>query len=259
MQAFVRHGDILGELFLPDPGQTNGVGIVWCPGLPNAPTAEDMAQPLADRGFAVLKARYPGNWQSYGHFGPSTSVDGAVRGIELLSPGRAVDLTTEREIVWSLNRRTLVGNSYGGGVAVCALALSDLADRAVAFCPLLEPDRQTADPAQAEDDLTSLYSYLRRCYENIFRGLDDREWTEFLDGRSRFYPPTYIPALKNRPLFLIRGTNDAPIRPYHTKAFYERLVAQRAEKAEIIVVDGTGHGRAFRAITWDRRTRWLLS
>jgi len=259
MQAFVRHGDIFGDLFLPDPDQTNGVGIVWCPGLPNTPTADDMAHPLAERGFTVLQARYPGTWQSYGRFGPSTSVDGTLRGLDLLSQGHTVDLTSQREVTWSLNRLALVGNSYGGGVAVCALALSDLADRAVAFCPLLEPDRQNADPARAEDDLKTLYPYLKRCQENVFRGLDDREWADFLEGRSNFYPPAYIPALKTRPLFLIHGTNDETIRPYHTEAFYERLVAQGAEKTEMLVVDGIGHGRALRAKTWGQWTHWLLS
>jgi hypothetical protein len=37
MNAFVRNGDILGDLFLPEPEKANGIGIVWCPGLPNTP------------------------------------------------------------------------------------------------------------------------------------------------------------------------------------------------------------------------------
>jgi pimeloyl-ACP methyl ester carboxylesterase len=142
MHAFVRNGDILGDLFLPELDKANGIGIVWCPGLPNTPTAEDMAVPLSSAGFIVLQARYPGSWQSYGKFGPSSSIQGAIQGLELLSKGKTKDLETEKEVQWSNNRLVLVGNSYGGGVAACALALTDLAESAVLFCPLLEPADQ---------------------------------------------------------------------------------------------------------------------
>lgn len=259
MQAFVRYGDILGDLFLPEPGLSNGMGIVWCPGLPNMPTADDVAEPLARQGFAVLQARYPGSWESYGHFGPSSSLDGALLGLELLAQGRALDLAREQEITWTVDRLALVGNSYGGGVAVCALALSDLADRAVAFCPLLEPHRQNADAALAEDDLTTLYPYLKRAHANVFRGVDGREWAEFLAGKSRLFPPAYVPQLTTRPLLLVHGVDDETIRPYHTEAFYERLVGNGARETELLLVDATGHGRALRKKTWERWTQWLLS
>lgn len=259
MQTFVRHGDILGDLFLPEPGQDNGVGIVWCPGLPNTPTADDMAEPLCREGFTVLQARYPGSWQSYGQFGPSSSIDGALLGLELLARGRALDLNTNREITWDVDRLALVGNSYGGGVAVCTLALSGLADRAVAFCPLLEPHRQNADAALAEDDLTTLYPYLMRCHENVFRGLDEREWGAFLAGESRFFPPTYVPKLATRPLLLIHGGDDQVIRPYHTQAFYERLVENGSEQTQMLLIDGVGHGKALRVKTREQWTQWLTS
>lgn len=156
MYAFVRNGDILGDLFFPEPEIANGVGIVWCPGLPNTPIAEDMAVPLSSMGFIVLQARYPGSWQSYGKFGPSSSIQGAILGLELLSKERAKDLASEKDVEWSINRLVLVGNSYGGGVAACVLALTNLAESAVLFCPLLEPASQNKETTQPEDDLTTL-------------------------------------------------------------------------------------------------------
>jgi hypothetical protein len=50
-----------------------------------------------------LQARYPGSWQSYGKFGPSSSIQGAIQGLELLSKGKAKDLATEKEVQWSNN------------------------------------------------------------------------------------------------------------------------------------------------------------
>ncbi len=258
MHAFVRYGDLMGDLFIPELGKSNGMGIVWCPGLPNRPTADDLAEPLAHQGFTVLQARYPGSWQSYGRFGPSSSLDGAVLGLELMAQGSARDLVTERPITWTVDRLALVGNSYGGGVAICALALSDLADCAVVFCPLVEPHRQNADAALPEDDLRTLYPYLKRCHENVFRGLDDREWGEFLAGTSRLFPPAYVPTLLSRPLLLVHGSDDQTIRPYHTAAFYEQLVAGGADRAALILAPAVGHGRALRAKTWDQWTQWLL-
>lgn len=258
MQAFVRHGDIMGDMFLPEPERANGVGIVCCPGLPNMPIADDMAGPLTDGGFTVLQARYPGSWQSYGRFGPSSSLDGALLGLELLTRGTALDLTTEREIVWDVSRLALVGNSYGGGVAVSALALSNLADRAVAFCPLLEPHRQNADPGMAEDNLRPLYPHLKRCHENVFRGLDEREWAEFLAGKSRLFPPAYVLELASRRLLLVHGIDEVTIRPHHTEAFYNQLLASGCKHIEMLMVEAVGPGRALGANTWEAWTRWLL-
>lgn len=251
MQAFVRNGDILGDLFLAQPERSNGVGIVWCPGLPNTSVAEDMAVPLSNAGFSVLQARYPGSWQSYGKFSPSSSLEGVKLGLELLSAGKAKDLITEREIRWSINRLVLVGNSYGGGVAACALAMSDLADSAVSFCPMIDPIKQNSDPTQPEDDLTTLHPYLKRCHENVFRGLDEWEWNEYLEGKSILYPPSYIEKLRHRKLLLVHGQDDRTIRSYHTEAFFKSLKSNGATQCELLLVDGVGHGKALRSIVWD--------
>ncbi|BFH62429.1 alpha/beta hydrolase [Paenibacillus azoreducens] len=87
-----------------------------------------------------------------GKFGPSTSIEGAIKGVELLSKGIAVDLATEKEVLWSINRIVLVGSSYGGGVAACALGLTELADSAVLFCSLLETTKQNEKSTEPESN-----------------------------------------------------------------------------------------------------------
>jgi hypothetical protein len=259
MQAFVRSGDSLGDLFLPEPDKANGIGLVWCPGLPNTPIAEDMSTPLSNLGFVVLQARYPGSWQSYGQFGPSSSVQGALKGLELLSKGNAIDLSTERDVEWSINRLVLVGNSYGGGVAICALALSDIADSAISFCPMIDPTNQNEDPKQPESDLSTLYPYLKRCHENVFRGIDIHEWNAYLQGKSILYPPAYIEKLRTRKLLLVHGQDDDTIRSYHTNAFYQSLRNIGATKTELLVVEEVGHGKALRLKTKEYWTQWIAN
>jgi hypothetical protein len=61
-----------------------------------------------------------------------------------------------------------VGNSYGAGVAACAFALTDLAESAVLFCPLLEPANQNKESTQPEDDLTTLLPYLKSVMKKFF-------------------------------------------------------------------------------------------
>jgi pimeloyl-ACP methyl ester carboxylesterase len=217
--AFVRNKDILGELFLPSPETTNKIGIVWLPGLPNSPTAPEMGQPLSDLGFTVLQARYPGNWQSYGNFGPGSSVAGALMGVDLLSKESTLDLNTEKPVSWNVEHIVLIGNSYGGGIAVSALGSSNLVSAAVAFCPLLESSQQNEDPAQPEDDLSTLYPYLRRCHENVYRHLDDHEWKNYIEGRHPVDPSHFLTKIKRQPLLLIHGSEDKGIRPYHTQTF----------------------------------------
>lgn len=260
MHAFVRYGDILGDLFLPEPEKANGVGIVWCPGLPNTPTAEDMSIPLSNAGFTVLQARYPGSWQSYGKFSPSNSIQGAIRGLELLKKGKSIDLATEKEIEWSTSRLVLVGSSYGGGVAACALGMTDLAECAVLFCPLLEPAKQNEDSTQPEDDLKTLLPYLKRCHENVFREIDESEWNDFITGRSQLNPSSHMERLINRRLLLIHGKDDKTIRYYHTERFYNTLQKNSSEsKAQFLLIDNVGHGRGLRSNTWKYWTNWILS
>lgn len=264
MHAMVRNGDLVADLFLPDTAKANGIGIVWCPGLPNMPVTEDVGLPLADTGFVVLQVKYPGSWQSYGSFGPSSSIEGALQALELLASGGTTDLITERPIRWTLDRLVLAGNSYGGGVAACALASSSLADAAVLFCPLLDPANQNQDASRPEDDLSTLLPYLKRCQANVFRGIDEREWDDFLLGRSRFNPGAHLGALHGRSMLMIHGREDRTIQAYHTERYYERLLASAQppsatpSPSKLLLVDGIGHGRALRAATWKTWTEWIM-
>lgn len=257
MIAYVRHKDILGELYLPAKEKSNGIGLVWLPGLPNKPMAEDMGKPLAELGFTVLQARYPGNWQSYGDFGPATSLDGAILGLELLSSGQTINLNNQEEVSWDLKHLVLVGVSYGGGIAISALGTSNLADAAIALCPLIEPQFQNADPAQPEDELATLYPYLRRCHENVYRNLDDEEWLNYIQGNHIAIPGNYAESLKEKPLLLIHGTEDQAIRHYHTEKFYDGLKRAGSERVEMDIVEGIGHGTELRTASRDNWIQWL--
>lgn len=258
MIAYVGNSDILGELYLPEATVNNKIGIVWLPGLPNKPTTPDMGKPLSDLGFTVLQARYPGNWQSYGSFGPNTSLNGALMGIELLSKGRTLDLNTEKNIFWDVDHIILVGNSYGGGIAVSALGSSNLVSGAIAFCPLLEPRHQNTDESFPEDDLYTLYPYLKRCHENVYRNLDENEWKEYLEGRHQVDPLNFLTEIKERPLLLIHGSEDTGIRSYHTESFYYKLKENKAKRVEIFIKEGVGHGKELRTSTWNVWTKWLI-
>lgn len=257
MIAYVRNGDILGELYLPDTTLNNKIGIVWLPGLPNKPIAPEMGKPLSDLGFTVLQARYPRNWQSYGDFGPDSSVKGALMGLELLAKGNTLDLNTEKEIYWDIDHIILIGNSYGGGIAVSALGSSSLASGAIAFCPLLEPSQQNADHLVQEDDLSTLYQYLKRCHENVYRNLDENEWRDYIEGRHSVDPSRFLTKVKERPLLLIHGNEDRSIRSYHTENFYNKLKENGAKQVEILIKESVGHGKDLRISTWNNWTKWL--
>lgn len=179
-------------------------------------------------------------------------------GLDLLSKGNTLDLNTEKEISWSIDHIIFVGNSYGGGIAVSALGSSDLASGAIAFCPLLEPSRQNADQLLQEDDLSTLYPYLKRCHGNVYRNLDDNEWKEYVEGRHRVDPSNFLTEIKERPLLLVHGTEDKGIRPYHTENFYYKLKENEAKQVQMIIKQGVGHGKELRTSTWNDWTKWLI-
>lgn len=257
MIAYVQHKEILGELYIPTKESNNGIGLVWLAGLPNKPMAEDMGKPLSDLGFTVLQARYPGNWQSYGDFGPSTSLDGAILGLELLSQGQTINLNDQKEVSWNVEHLVLIGVSYGGGIAISALGSTDLADAAIALCPLIEPEYQNAEPALPEDDLATLYPYLKRCHENVYRNLDEEEWLNYIQGNHIAIPTNYLETLKEKPLLLIHGTEDQSIRHFHTQNFYETLKSSGSEKVGLHIAEGIGHGTELRTTTRDKWIHWL--
>ncbi|WP_163530169.1 alpha/beta hydrolase family protein [Halobacillus ihumii] len=255
--AYVRHKDIVGKLYIPSEEKSNHIGIVWLPGLPNKPTVEDMGQPLADLGFTVLQVRYPGSWQSYGNFGPSSSLEGALLGLELLSDGKTLNLCSQTEVVWSIKHLVLIGNSYGGGIAVSALGLSGLADAAIALCPLLEPEFQNANTSLSEDDLSILYPFLRKHHKNIFRNLSEDEWNDFIHGSHFSIPSNYLEDLKEKHLLLIHGTDDKSIRYDHTENFYNKLRAVGSRKVNLLIKDGVGHGKRLRLVTRNNWIEWI--
>ncbi|MBM7553569.1 alpha/beta hydrolase family protein [Thalassobacillus pellis] len=258
MISFVRHKEILGELYLPNAADNNHIRIVWLPGLPNQPSTEDMGKPLSEMGFTVLQVRYPGSWQSYGEFGPSSSYESAILGMELLISGHTLNLNTNEEIIWNIEHTVLIGNSYGGGIAIAALACSELADAAISFCPLIEPEMQNSVPTMPEDDLTTLYPYLKRCHENVFRHLKKEEWNAYINGRHPLTPVKFLHKLKYKNLLLIHGTSDTSIRHFHTVNFYQKLHIIGASKTTFISEPEVGHGKALRQATKNKWVNWLL-
>ncbi|WP_158290453.1 alpha/beta hydrolase family protein [Halobacillus salinus] len=255
--AFVQNQDILGDLLIPDEKINVKIGLVWLPGLPNQPLMEDMTHQLVQQGFTVLNARYPGSWQSYGKFGPSTSVEGAKLGMELLRSGKTTDLKGMQQVLWDIDKVVLIGNSYGGAVALTALATSDLSDGAVVFCPMLDPAAQNENPNEPEEDLSTMYPFLKRCHENTFRDIDPQEWEDFIIGNHSCNPVTYIDNLARKPILLLHGKEDRSIRAWHTESFFEELREAGAKNAELHLVDGIGHGRGLRTTTQDLWVKWL--
>ncbi|WP_090797162.1 hypothetical protein [Paenibacillus sp. GP183] len=57
----------------------------------------------------------------------------------------------------------------------------------------------------------------------------------------------------------VHGQEDKTIRSYHTEYFYKSLIAIGATKAELLLVDGVGHGKTLRSKTWDYWTNWIFN
>lgn len=255
--AFVQKGEIIGDLLIPDNEKSVNIGLVWLPGLPNQPLVQDMTHDLVQEGFTVLNARYPGSWESYGRFGPSSSVKGAELGLTLLKEGKATDLRSLQTMNWNVDKVVLIGNSYGGAIAMTALATSELADGAVVFCPLLDPASQNFDPDKPEEDLSTMYPFLKRCHENTFRNLDRQEWEDFVQGKHLCNPVNYITGLVDERILLLHGKEDTSIRAYHTEDFYHQLQSEGARHVELHLVEGVGHGKSLRMTMRETWTDWL--
>lgn len=259
VQAYVSNKEIFGDLYLPKDEISKKIGIVWLPGLPNQPKDVILGKTLSDRGYSILHLRYPGSWQSYGNFGPASSLSGALLGLDLLSKRKTVDLISQREVNWDIDHLILVGHSYGGGIAMCAQGITHLSDAAIVFSPLLEPHLQNQDPLKPEDDLKTLYPYLKRCHENVFRNLDFQEWDNYLNGNHVCNSYKYLENIKGYPILFVHGDDDKAILPFHTENFFNKLNFCGSKNAELFMVKGAGHDKSLPLDTIEIWTKWLAS
>ncbi|MFX1482657.1 MAG: alpha/beta hydrolase [Promethearchaeota archaeon] len=244
---FASEDQLIRGSFVAPTGDGPFPGICKFHGLPGSPDQiSGVATKLAEAGFAVLTFDFRGFRTSDGMFTLAGEIKDAKAAItHLLESELTVD-------TWS----GIYGASYGGAVAVCALAEDT---RPNALC-LRAPVYDTLWFAQSPMIRPSVEMIIETDSTQI-RGIADPDIQEEILHRmvedSRIHNPmNEIAKISPRPLLIVHGTDDIGIPLAGVKRLYELA----AEPKELVIVEGADHiltdPRAYQ-ITMDTVVEWF--
>ena len=228
---------IIYDLYLPQ--QPNGKVILYVPGLPGHPRKRDLGESFAANGFTFFEMRFQGSWESDGVFTMDNCVASLTEAYNFVQKGVGMELRRGVEKTWAHNEIILFGNSFGGGVILS----SDIKDQLT--CVLLAPvtkiknikDSVVVLPSGKDD----LYSLLTDGYANVYRGLIESDWNNFLNGKTLINPENNFENLMNKKLLFVQGDSDTTILPVDTNNFVKEL-QNRGIDAKVVSVIDAGHG-----------------
>lgn len=225
---FTSEGETIRGNFVVPKDKGPFPGICKFHGFPGGPDQiSGLATKLAQSGFAVLTFDFRGFRTSDGIFSLSGEIEDAKVAITHLLES---ELTIDS---WS----GVYGASYGGAVAVCALAN----DPRVNVLCLRAPVYDTLWFAELPMIRPSV-EYIIETDPTQVHGIDDPELLgQFLEKMivdSKVHNPMIeISKISPRPLLIVHGSDDVVIDLAGVKRLYELA----AEPKDLVIVDGADH------------------
>ena len=213
----LRHKKIIAESFYSE--KNNGIGIIFCPGIPGKSNYEDVVKKYVNDGFVFIQPKYIGSWESYGSFSVEKSRKTIIDFTNSLLKGETNTIFNESFDV-DINKIYLLGHSFGGSIALCAGAESDV-DGIIALAPVTDYKRQREE--SGGESLSWLYKFIKKGFENVYRGLEKNKWEQFCKTGGSINASDYLNKLKNKRILLMHGKKDKTVLSKQSKNFYEKL------------------------------------
>ena len=233
----LRSENIAYDLYLPK--KSNGRVILYVPGLPGHPRKRTLGTTFADRGFTFFEMRFPGSWESDGKFTMDNCVASLEEACAFIQGGAAIELRRNTKKEWAHDDMILLGSSFGGGVILSSRMKDPLIF--VLLAPVTElrnvKDSLVFLPSGTDD----LFHLLSKGYANVYRGLTEEDWSNFLDGKTLINPERNVENLKNKRMIFVQGTDDEVILSKHTYE-YVTMLKDSGIDARFISVENAGHG-----------------
>ncbi len=250
----MRGGDIIYELVEPPAGKNLQIGIIVFSGLPNQPRNEDFGDDLAAEGFYVLQPRYIGNWESYGQFTLGNCIKTVLDSETFFLKGNAKELWAQKGIHWRINTIFLLSSSFGSSVVLSALPKIK-SKNIICLCPLTNLNKHHSDSSIKEQDLSTLGGFIQRGFENAFRGFNQKEWAQFIQGNSEVNPIRHAAKVIGKNILLIHGTEDDTVNISRTEEYYQKI--KNKNKTLFKKYPGIGHGKKLRTASYDFILKWI--
>jgi len=233
----LKSKQVIYDLYLPE--KSNGKTILYVPGLPGHPRKRNLGEIFAINGFTFFEMRFPGSWESDGVFTMDNCVTGLLEAYMFIKEGVATELRREIKKEWGCREIIIIGSSFGGGVILSSNIPDPLTFVLLAPITILKDvkDSLMILPSSKDD----LYNLLSHGYSNVYRGLTEKDWHDFLDGNTSINPECNSGNLKNKKLLFIQGTSDKTILMDNTVNYVKTLQTKGID-AKIISIPEAGHG-----------------
>jgi hypothetical protein len=254
MKYRIREGHIIFELFEPPKDKDIKKGVIVFPGLPNQPRNEDFGENLSSEGFWVLQPRYIGSWESYGTFCMKDCIKTVIESEKLFLKGRTRELWGDKEISWDLEDIFLISSSFGSAVVLSALSQIK-SKKIICLAPLTNLDKHNSEKNIEEQDLFELGLFIKRGFENAFRGFSLGEWKEFITGKTEINPIKYVSLVNNKRVLIVHGDADKVINISRSEEYYKAI--GKKNKTDFKKYPGVGHGKEIKNASFDFILKWM--
>lgn len=229
--------NIIYDLYLPE--NSNGKVILYVPGLPGHPRKKALGEIFSTNGFTFFEMRFPGSWESDGKFTMNNCVESLDEAYIFIKKGAGIELRRGEKKEWKHNKIIFLGSSFGGGVILSSCIKGPLTFVLLAPVTKLENVKDSLIKFSSGDD--DLFRLLSEGYTNVYRGFNQKDWHNFLSGKTLINPEKNINNLKNKKLIVVQGTDDNVIQGAHTVEYVKEL--QNAQvNVKLLLIRDVGHG-----------------
>ena len=233
----LKSKNIVYDLYLPK--KSNGKVILYIPGLPGHPRKKTLGEIFSAKDFTFFEMRFPGSWESNGNFTMDNCVESLNEAYTFIQKGIGSELRRGVKKEWKCNETIFIGSSFGGGVMLSSRIKDPLTFVLLAPVTKLQHVKDSLVMLSSGED--DIFHLLSEGYSNVYRGLTQEDWLNFLSGKTLINPEKNIDNLKNKKLIVAQGADDDVIQSEHTAEYVKEL--QNAQvNVNLLLIRGVGHG-----------------
>ena len=235
----VSKDGVTGDFYFASSSESPSV--VFLQGMPGSTKKNDAGDFLASQGHSLLNLEYPGTFNNGGDLTPENCVQGAVSAVQLLQSGKVADAFSGVEFSVS-PEVVLAGTSFGGVVALSAMAQLKGVTKLLLFSPVFLFSKNAGESGLTED-MTGLLTYMKRCLPYTHRLADEEGWQSLFGGvHPYFQAPKWLNGLNRKKILVVRGAKDTSILESASIHFQELMKANNvACDINVLTVEEGGH------------------
>lgn len=138
---------------------------------------------LFNAGYNVIHVRYPGTFESEGHFlkqNPAIDLVSLIK--HLKNNCQFTELFSNKNIKINSEKIILLSSSFGGSIGLSIQQMTNLVDKHIALSPVVDFQSYCSVDIR-KNDLINLKSFLKNAFQNIYRFADE-DYDNLISGKT---------------------------------------------------------------------------